>query len=490
MSKEICKFCAEEICMCGEAYKSLGASALEVLIPILVRQYENTPEFKDSMARHVNIYGAGARDQSHGNYKPMSRFHQPGIDSRAYFSEPTPYYQSDAAKDESEQGLRYEMIIPGMVAHHGSFGGTITHVNEQELGSGLRYKIFEVDTQPGMHRYAVGAVDGVVEWSRIGDMEHENIDVMNMKFELPEAMRPALAGHLNSMGHRSVHRKLALMFGPSSDGLSAGLDLGHPPVGFGQEKRAFDYSQVSSRRLAEMGERNPAGADDRFSDFTGDTLNGPSLTHLGRVFRRPGVATGIFTASDMMKYRRLSPGAKFQFLETAGPDFTGEWVVTGFQLFDEDKGPKLQVASIVAMHGEQSVSFYTSYCVDQVDAEMVPFVSMEHIEILNDSWDIVEEPSFSEYKALKVGTFIGFTHLPEALKLEVVEVEYRQKNYGLNSPEQYMVIVKLSIPAEQREAGDGQEFFSFYTGNVTPMNVFYVPGTAEYIPLSGIVFPE
>jgi hypothetical protein len=477
MSKEICPMCAEEVCICGEAYKGLGASQLEILIPILVQQYENTPEYHESMARHVNIYGSARRNLQR-NYQPFPLEHR-GIDSRDYFGS----HQSQAAKDESEVGLRYEMVIVGMVAYHAGTGGPITAVSEQEMGSGLRYKIIDVDTQFGHRRYAVGGVEGKVTWPSVGDTPYMSIDIMDLNLQLPDGMRQTLAAHLNGNGHRFVHRKLAVFFGPDKCGLSEGLDLGHPPYGFGNEGRTssarqemFTAGQVMSAHV--MG----AGVD---------RLDGRvSLTNIGRVFRRPGPTTGLFTASDMMKYRRLSPGAKFQFLEGAGADFVGEWVVTGFQLFDEDQGPKLQVASIVATRGDQSVTFYTSFSVDQVDEKMVPFVSMEHIEILPDSWDIVEDPCLSEFKALGVGKTMGIAHLPPDVKLEIVEVEWRQQNYGLVNPERYIAIVKLSIPAELRQPGDDQEFFTFWTGNISPMNVMFVPGVTEHMPLSSIISHE
>lgn len=466
MSKEICKFCAEEVCICGEAYKGLGASQLEVLIPILVKQYENTPEYHESMARHVNVYGSARRNLQH-NYQPFP-FRDRVIDSDTYFGNT----QSQAAKDESEVGLRYEMLIVGMVAHYGGNGGPITAVSEQELGSGLCYKIIDVETQFGTRRYAVGGVAGKVTWPSVGEIPYESVEIMNLNLQLPDGMRQTLAVHLNSRGHRFVHRKLAVFFGPDKSGLSEGLDLGHPPYGFGREKRAFDYSQVTSGRL---------GGDDGLAGRA-------SLTNLGRVLRRP--VSDNFTASDFMKYRRLSPGSKFLFLEEAGADFVGEWVVTGFQLFDEDQGPKLQVASIVAMRGDQSITFYTSFSANQVDEKMVPFVSMEHIKLLDDSWDIVEEPSFSAFKTLKVGKSMGIAHLPADVKLDIVEVEYRQKNYGLANPEVYILIVKLSIPEALRQPGDDNESFTFWTGNIGPMNLMFVPGAKEHMPMSSIVFPE
>lgn len=479
MSKEICPMCAEEICICGEAYKTLGASQLEILIPILVRQYENTPEYKESMAHHVNIYGSDRRNLQQNNYQPFPRFRQPGIDSRDYFGELVE--RSAAARDESEVGLRYEMFIVGMVAYHAGTGGPITAVSEQELGSGLRYKIIDVETQFGPRRYAVGGVEGQVTWPSVGDTPYRSVDILDLNLQLPDGMRQTLAGHLNGKGHRFVHRKLEVFFGPDKCGLSEGLDLGHPPYGFGQEGRTSSARQEMFNSGQVMSARVMGAGSDRLDSRV-------SLTNMGRVFRRP--QSYDFTASDFMKYRRLSPCAKFQFLEGAGADFVGEWVVTGFQLFDEDQGPKLQVASIVAMRGDQSITFYTSYSVDQVDEKMVPFVSMEHIEILPDSWDIVEEPSFSEFKALKVGKSMGIAHLPPDVKLDIVEVEYRQKNYGLANAEQYIAIVKLSIPEALRQPGDDNEFFTFWTGNIGPMNVLFVPGATEHIPLSSIVFPE
>jgi hypothetical protein len=85
---------------------------------------------------------------------------------------------------------------------------------------------------------------------------------------------------------------------------------------------------------------------------------------------------------------------------------------------------------------------------------------------------------------------MGIAHLPPDVKLEIVEVEWRQQNYGLVNPERYIAIVKLSIPAELRQPGDDQEFFTFWTGNISPMNVMFVPGVTEHMPLSSIISHE
>lgn len=510
MSKEICPMCAEEICICGEAYKTLGASQLEVLIPILVRQYENLPEYNDSMARHVNFYGSVTNLIM---APPAPRFREhPGINSDLYFGRPQ---QSGYASRHNDSKFRYDMLIPGLLVRWGEHHGKLLTVTERKSEADVMYKMLSVeDPEKGVAWFATSSRDNY-NWPDLDGRRHTNVRILDMFIEVPDEMREEVANHLVSIGHEYVHRKLALMFGTRHSSLSEGLELGKPPYGFGHEGRTSTARQemfrgsvelggrvmgASSRRLIEDGERNPDNADDRFEQIDlrkSFADNRMSLTGHGRVLRQAHERME-HVRDSILKYRRLSPGAKFKFLDTISNDFTtqfqpdgftGEWVVTAFQLYDEDKGPKMQVACISAVRADQvSTSFYTSYSPDQIDENMVPFVSMEHIEILDDSWDIVEEPSFSEFKALKVGKTMGVKHLAdESVKFDIREVEYRQRNYGISSPESYIVIVKFAF--QNPEKGEEDITFTIYTGNVTPMTLLFVPD-ATYVPASDIIFHD
>lgn len=554
MTLATCIKCQNDVCTCGEAYKHLTFEQLLSLSQKLDQMaeekapaagYERTgPDLSRSS---INLYMRHMRGQEE-------------INSEMYFGAPHPSGRNEAAALECEQALRYDMFVLGITGIWASFKGPITSVHEHELEDGHRYKVLEIETQHGLRRYAVGAVDRKA-WPELDGKKHINSRVLDLRFEVTDEQRVGLASHLHSLGHRNVHRKLALVLGYLKEGgLSSGLNLGQPGIGFGHEgfsrnsrlAMLLDPSKVWGTRTGRImpdrsqGDRDPtscevpAGGDSVVDlpcaeldldldkpehdgspvndpvgqeplTFTGErlvstihrgmmaghiqeiSLHGTgrvrettglerrSLGDLGRLTMRPDHPE--FTASDFMKYRRLSPGAKFQFLEGAGPDYTGEWVVTGFALYDEDKGPKLQVASIVGTRDGVSVSFYTSFSSEQVDETMVPFVSMEHIKILPDSWDAVEEPSFSDFKALKVGKTMGIYHLPDGLKFDIMEVEYRQRNYGLADPSRYIIIVKVRTPEEPVT-------FTFYSGNLGAENPLFIPGVRKYVALASIVFHD
>jgi hypothetical protein len=316
---------------------------------------------------------------------------------------------------------------------------------------------------------------------------------------LAQALNTMLRAHPEHVSPASMDRDQYFGTAPAID-----RDT-HRPIGRTPPIRSHGESEVWHRtHLIKPLERNADGTESTmYPLFDFGARQAMMVDHVSRISLQGASnrreITGMerrhdildrseWSFSDVMKYPRLSLGAKFQFLEGAGADYTGEWVVTGFALYDEAMGPKLQVASVVGARTDgTTVSFYTSFSLDQVDETMVPFVSMEHIKILVDSWDVVEEPSFSDYKALKVGKSLGIAHLAADVKLEIASVEYRQKNYGLAQPDVYMVLVKVKVPIE---LADADAEFTFYSGNFGPMNVFFVPGADEYIPLDQIIFPE
>lgn len=481
MSKEICPMCAEEICMCGEAYKGLGASQLEILIPILVKQYENTPEYHESMARHVNIYGSARRNLQQNNYQPLPLEHRE-FSSDMYFGRPQ---QAGYASRQNDQTFRYDMLIPGLIVRWGEHHGKLVSVTERNSEAGLRYKLLSVeDPEKGIATFATGPVDNY-HWPDLDGQHHINIRVLDMFIEVPDEMRDEVANHLANLGHEYVHRKLALLFGTRHSSLSEGLELGKPPYGFGHEKRAFDYSQVSSRRLGIN-----LNDDDRYEQIDLRQAFASAQMHTNALLDsvdRPWTEN----TSEYVKYRPLRSGTKFKFLEAAGPDFVGEWVVTGFQLFDEDKGPKLQVASIVATRGEDSIAFYTSYSVDQVDEALVPFVSMEHIEILPTSWDDIEEPAEHPFKQLQVGKKVGFRQCAHTVeKFTITKLVFRAQNYGLLKPDELVVLVTIDVPEGSESGGVFVGQYTFYTSNSNNRAVGKVEGADDFVYPSDLLFED
>lgn len=483
MSKEICPMCAEEICICGEAYKGLGASQLEILIPILVQQYENTPEYHESMARHVNVYGSARRNLQQNSYQPFP-VRDRLIDSGLYLGH---YQHTGLSARQNDQTFRYDMLIPGLIVRWGEHHGKLVAVTERNSEANLRYKMLSVeDPEKGVALFATGPVDNY-NWANLDGQHHVNIRILDMFIEVPDEMREEVAKHLVTLGHEYVHRKLALMFGTRHSSLSEGLELGRPPYGFGHEKRAFDYRQVSPRQWAEIGERKPHDRDEQIDlrqAFASAQMHTNALLDS---MDRPWTEN----TSEYVKYRPLRSGTKFKFLEAAGPGFVGEWVVTGFQLFDEDKGPKLQVASIVAMCGEDSIAFYTSYSVDQVDEALVPFVSMEHIEILPISWDDIQEPTEHPFKQLQVGKKIGFRQCSHTVeKFTITKLVFRAQNYGLHKPDELVVLVTIDVPEGSESGGVFVGQYTFYTSNSNNRAVGKVEGADDFVYPSDLLFED
>lgn len=127
-------------------------------------------------------------------------------------------------------------------------------------------------------------------------------------------------------------------------------------------------------------------------------------------------------------YPGLVLGRKFKFKS----EIEGEWVVTKITYFDEERGPKLQVASVVAQSGDVTMAFYTSHSDDLVDETMVPFYSMSMIENLPDRWNVVAEPAEHSYGKLQVGAIVGVTEEAGGLgQFKISQCEFYQKNFGL-----------------------------------------------------------
>lgn len=165
--------------------------------------------------------------------------------------------------------------------------------------------------------------------------------------------------------------------------------------------------------------------------------------------------SGISELEHFRSFQSLHHGVKFKFLEAAGENFKGEWVVTGMTIYDEENGPKHQVVSVKAQRGEETISFYTSYSNELVDETMVPFVSMSHIEMMNASWDIVPEPANHNYGQLKVGKTLGLSEEAGGLgRFTITKVEYVQKNYGLTAPEQVAAVVTVTMPVDNAVGGE------------------------------------
>lgn len=147
-----------------------------------------------------------------------------------------------------------------------------------------------------------------------------------------------------------------------------------------------------------------------------------------------------YSLRDAHLYPLLQLGDRFKF----DVDVKGEWVVTKIVFFDEDRGPRLQVASVTAQCGEEVMAFYTSYSDNLVDETMVPFYSMHIIGKLPGVWEPVPEPAEHSYAALQVGSTLGpVEYQGHQVVFTVTSAVFLQKNGGLGTPSQTATLVTV-----------------------------------------------
>lgn len=157
-------------------------------------------------------------------------------------------------------------------------------------------------------------------------------------------------------------------------------------------------------------------------------------------------------------YPGLAKGSRFKFKEV----IEGEWVVTDITYFDEDRGPSLQVASVVASNGTETMAFYTSHSNDLVDETMVPFYSMSIIENLPDRWDVVAEPAEHAYKKVQVGVIVGVAEDKGATGVfKVIGQTFYQKNFGLLDAGHTAVLATVEGPSSFTDLESNTEFKLF-----------------------------